>query len=79
MNLAEKKETLMHIVQDADDKLTGLLIALANEYNDADVDYSKEELDFFEDRKQAFFNSNKEGITVEEAHNRIRRNYINGI
>ena len=79
MNLAEKKETLMHIVQDADDKLTGLLIALANEYNDADVDYSKEELDFFEDRKQAFFNSNKEGSTVEEAHNRIRRNYINGI
>ena len=79
MNLAEKKETLMHIVQVADDKLTGLLIALANEYNDADVEYTDEELCFFEERKLEFFNSDKEGSTVEEAHARIRRNYKNGI
>lgn len=79
MNLADKKETLMHIVQDADDKLTGLLIALANEYNDADEVYSKEELAFFEERRNEFFSSNKQGVTVEEAHERIRRNYKNGI
>ncbi len=79
MNLAEKKETLMHIVQDADDKLTDLIIALANEYNDADVEYTDEELSVFEERKLEFFNSDKEGSTVKEAHARIRRNYKNGI
>ena len=40
MSIAEKKQFLLHIVEDADEKLTGLLIALANEYNDADQDYS---------------------------------------
>ncbi len=79
MNLAEKKETLLHIVHDADDKLTGLLIALANEYNDSDVEYTEEELNFFEERRMEFLNSGKTGSTVEEAHARIRRNYNNGI
>ncbi len=75
----EKKEILLHIVKDADDKLTGLLIALANEYNDADHNYSKEELDFFNNRRKAFYDSNKEGYTVEEANDKARRNYSNGV
>jgi hypothetical protein len=79
MSITEKKEALLHIVEDADEKLTGLLIALAVEYNDADQIYSKEELDFFNDRKKAFYNSNKEGYSVEEAHDNIRRNYNNGV
>ena len=79
MSITEKKEALLHIVEDADEKLTGLLIALAVEYNDADQIYSKEELDFFNDRKKAFYNSNKEGYSVEEAHDNIRRNYYNGV
>ena len=79
MSLTEKKEALLHIVEDADEKLTGLLIALANEYNDTDQIYSKEELDFFNDRKKAFYNNNKEGYSVEEAHDNIRRNYNNGV
>jgi hypothetical protein len=73
MSLTEKKEALLHIVEDADEKLTGLLIALANEYNDADPDYSKEELDSFNDRRDAFYNSNIEGFSVEEAYDMIRR------
>ena len=43
MSLTEKKEKLLYLIEDADEKLTGLLIALAGEYNDADQDYSKEE------------------------------------
>ena len=41
MNLAEKKESLLNIVEEADEKVTGLLIALANEYNDATFEYTK--------------------------------------
>ena len=79
MSFTEKKEALLHIVEDADEKLTGLLIALANEYNDADQNYSKEELDFFNDRRNSFYNSNKEGYSIEEAHDKIRRKYHNGV
>ena len=79
MSLAEKKQGLLHIIEDADEKLTGLLIALANEYNDADQSYSKEEIDSFYDRRKAFYDNGKSGSTVEEAHERIRRNYKNGL
>jgi hypothetical protein len=79
MSLTEKKQALFHVVEDADEKLTGLLIAIATDYNDAEQNYSKEELDFFNDRRKAFLNSNKEGYTVEEAHEKVRRNYNNGL
>lgn len=79
MSLAEKKDALLHIIEKADEKLTGLLIALANEYNDADQNYLKEELDFFNDRRNTFYNSDKKGYSVEEAHENIRRNYNNGV
>ncbi|MEO8961930.1 MAG: hypothetical protein ABI325_08620, partial [Ginsengibacter sp.] len=62
-----------------DEKLTGLLIALANEYNDADQNYTDEELAFFEERRNAFFISGKKGYTVEEAHEKIRNKYKNGL
>ena len=77
MSPAEKKQALLHIVEDADEKLTGLLMALANEYNDADQNYSKEEIDFFNERRKAFYSNNKEGYSVEEAHDKLRRNYNN--
>lgn len=79
MSIAEKKQFLLHIVEDADEKLTGLLIALANEYNDAEQNYTRDELDSFNDRKRVFLDNNKKGSSVEEAHNRIRRNYQNGL
>jgi hypothetical protein len=79
MSLTEKKQALFHIVEDADEKLTGLLIAIATEYNDAEQNYSKKELDFFNDRRKAFLDSNKEGYTVEEAHEKVRRNYNNDL
>lgn len=79
MSLTEKKAALLHIVEDADEKLTGLLIALANEYNDSDKNYSNEELNFFNNRRDAFYESNKEGYSIDEAHDKIRRNYNNGV
>lgn len=77
MSLSEKKQSLLCIIEDADEKLTGLLIALATEYIDADQEYSKEELDFFDDRRKVFRDSNKAGFSVEETHGRICRNYKN--
>jgi len=48
------------------------LLALANEYNDPEPYFSKEELASFEKSRDDFFKSGKKGYTVEEAHNRIR-------
>jgi len=79
MVLTDKKQALSEIIQDADEKLLGLMIALANEYNDEDYVYSKEELTFFEKRREAFLGNSKKGYTVEEAYEKIRRNYKNGL
>ncbi len=79
MSLAEKKQTLLYMIEDADEKLTGLLIALASEYNDADQDYSKEELDFFNNRRKSFYDNNKRGYSPEEAHDIARRKFKNGL
>jgi hypothetical protein len=79
MVLTDKKQVLLEIIQDADEKLLGLMIALANEYNDEDYVYSEEELAFIDERRKAFFESGKKGYTVEEAHEKIRRNYKNGL
>ena len=75
MDLVEKTQVLVHIVEDADEKLSGLLIALANEYNDPEQTYSQEELDSFEESRNAFFQSGNKGYTVEEAHEKIRKDY----
>ena len=79
MVITDKKQVLMEIINDADEKLMGLMIALANEYNDEDFIYSKNELAFFENRRKAFFENGKQGNTVEESHEKIRRNYKNGL
>lgn len=72
MFITEKKQVLLEIIEEADEKLTGLLLALANEYNDPGQNFSEEELASFEESRDAFFKSGKKGYTVEEAHNRIR-------
>ncbi|GAC1452473.1 MAG: hypothetical protein NVSMB7_15170 [Chitinophagaceae bacterium] len=52
MSLAEKKQVLLHMVEDADEKLTGLLIALAKEYNGASYKFSEEDLAEFNRRRE---------------------------
>ncbi len=79
MVLTDKKSILKEIIENADEKLMGLMIALANEYNDEDYIYSEEELTFIEKSREAFFESGKKGYTVEEAHEKICRNYKDGL
>ena len=71
MNLAEKKETLMHIVKDADDKLTGLLIAVANEYNSVE-NYSVGEIESFYEVRDALLAEPHTAYTPTQAHDIIR-------
>ena len=77
MILTDKKEVLKEIIENADEKLMSLMIALTNEYNETEQEYSEQEIAFFEKRRQAFFDSNKKGLTVEEVNEKIRRNYKN--
>ncbi len=79
MSIAEKKQNLMHIVKDADENLTELLIEVAKEYNDTSGKYTEEELQSFYKTRDEFYKSGQVGKTVEEAHNEIRRKYQNGL
>ncbi len=78
MDLAEKKEMLLHIVDDADERLAGLLIALAEEYKSS-LRFSEDEINYFYQRRKEFIESGKKGSSVEEVHGRIRSNYRNGL
>ena len=79
MNLAEKKETLLHIVEDADEKLTGLLIALADEYNTSDYEYSEEEIQSFYEIRDNLLQDPQSGYTPEQLHDLIRNKKNNAI
>ncbi|CAN5163822.1 hypothetical protein BH09BAC2_BH09BAC2_14120 [soil metagenome] len=77
MSLAEKKQNLLHIVQDADEKLTGLLIALANEYNATDFQFTDEEIGHFEKIRDNMINepgSNYSEDQIFESINKRRNN-----
>ncbi len=47
MVLTDKKEVLKEIIENADEKLMSLMIALANEYNYTEQEYSQEKIAFF--------------------------------
>lgn len=79
MVLTDKKEVLKEIIENADEKLMSLMIALANEYNYTEQEYSQDEIAFFEKRRHLFFDNNKKGSTVEGVNEKIRRNYKNGL
>ena len=72
MVITEKKQVLLEIIEEADEKLIGLLFALANEYNDPEQNFSEKQLASFDASRNAFFKSGKKGYTIEEEHNRIR-------
>ncbi|HXS56605.1 MAG TPA: hypothetical protein VN726_10815 [Hanamia sp.] len=73
MNITEKKEVLLDIVKEADEKLTRLLIALADEYNSSE-EYTNEEMEGFYKVRDEFIKHPETGRTVEEAHHLIRNN-----
>ncbi len=72
MSLAEKKQNLLYIIEDADEKLTGLLIALAIEYNASGEEYTLEEIESFYKTRDELIKNPEKGSTVKEAHDRIR-------
>ncbi len=79
MSLSEKKEALLDIVKDADEKLTGLLIALANEYNEPEEKYSKEEIESFYKTRDMLLSNPETGYAPDEAHQLIRNKHKNAI
>ena len=79
MSIAEKKEFLLHIVEDADEKLTGLLIALAKECNTAGEEYTGEEISSFYKTRNEYLQSPESVFTVEEAHQKIRNKHRDAI
>lgn len=77
-----KKEVLLQIVEEADEKLTGLLLAVANEYNSmiSGEKYTTEEIAGFNKTRDEYFQKpEKVFFTVEEAHQKIRNILRNAI
>lgn len=72
MVITDKKLVLKEIIENADEKLMGLMIALANEYNDNDQEYSKEEIKEFHKIRDEMLAHPETTFTVEEAHEQIR-------
>lgn len=72
MVISDKKRVLKEIIEKADEKLMGLMIALANEYNDNDQEYSKEEIKEFHKIRDEMLAHPETTFTVEEAHEQIR-------
>jgi hypothetical protein len=73
MNLADKKETLLKIVQDADDRLTGLLMAVAKEYNSTGETYSSEEIEKFYQIRNDVLRDQGSTYSPVQAHDLIRK------
>ena len=72
MVITDKKLVLKEIIENADEKLMGLMIALANEYNDTEQEYSQEEIEEFYRIRDGMLTHPETTFTVEEAHEQIR-------
>lgn len=77
--LADKKELLKQLVQEADDKLTSLLLTLAVEYNKSDGNYSAEEIQGFYQVRDQLLKEPETGYTPGEAHDLIRKKNTHAI
>jgi hypothetical protein len=66
MSFAEKKLELFRIVADADEELTGKLIAFAISLQKTHQP-SAEEVAFYEKRSEEFMASGEKGLTKEES------------
>jgi hypothetical protein len=79
MSIVEKKEFLLHIIEDADEKLTGLSMALAKEYNTSRKEYTAEEISSFYKTRNEYLQNPESVSTVEEAHQKIRNKHRDAI
>lgn len=71
MVLTSNKEVLKEIIEKSDEKLINLMIALANEYNDAS-EYSQEEIEEFYRIREEMLAHPETTYTPEQAHRLIR-------
>jgi hypothetical protein len=71
MILTDKKHALKEIIENADEKLIGLMIALANEYNDT-AHYSQKEIEEFYRIRDEMLAHPETSYTPEQAHELIR-------
>ena len=71
MVLTSNKEVLKEIIEQADEKLIDLMIALANEYNDA-PEYSPQEIEEFHRIREEMLAHPETTYTPEQAHELIR-------
>lgn len=72
MVLTDKKEVLKEIIENADDKLMSLMIALANEYNYTEQEYSREEIHEFYRIRDEMIAHPETSYSPEQAHELIR-------
>ena len=72
MILTDKKEVLKEIIEDADDKLMSLMIALANEYNYTEREYTQDEIQEFYRIRDEMLEHPETSLTPEQAHESIR-------
>jgi hypothetical protein len=72
MVLTDKKEVLKEIIETADEKLMSLMIALANEYNDTEQEYSQDEIKEFYRISDQMLAHPETTYTPERAHELIR-------
>ena len=72
MILTDKKEVLKEIIEDADDKLMSLMIALANEYNCTEQEYTQDEIREFQKIRDEMLEHPETSLTPEQAHESIR-------
>ena len=72
MILTDKKEVLKEIIEDADDKLMSLMIALATEYNYTEQEYTQDEIQEFYRIRDEMLEHPETSLTPEQAHESIR-------
>ncbi len=72
MVLTDKKEVLKEIIENADEKLMSLMIALANEYNDIEQEYSQDEINGFHRIKDEMLAHPEATYTPEQTHELVR-------
>ena len=72
MGLAEKKQELLRIVENADEELTNRLIAVAKESESTNSKFTPEELQKFYASREQYHQNPETGMSLEDAHAYIR-------
>lgn len=72
MGLAEKKQELLRIVENADEELANRLIAAAKDASGSNTKYSPEELQKFHASREQYLQNSETAMSLEDTHAYIR-------